>query len=275
MRLYNQTAAESSNLFSILSSVHPPRARAHLFEHIIPFELFVIHARSKYWAGDPLAHLDELAMLLKMCKRKARSSELLEDQRQMWKERAARVGMIMASQLLEMQDYRGAETLLRALALNSTSPDVLSALARTRLEVGDLASAAQYFQRASALPSCSQSTRDLNSALLASARGEWTVAAGLLESVLAVTPDDVVAVNDFAVVLLNLGRLKDAIDHLESALKASPSTVVVSEPLVFNLATLYELRSATAAQKKRDLLIETAKWSGDGLRTTCLKLPAV
>lgn len=38
-------------------------------------------------------------------------------------------------------------------------------------------------------------------------------------------------------------------------------------------ATLYELHSATAIEKKRDLLIEVAKWSGDGLKATCLKMP--
>ena len=40
------------------------------------------------------------------------------------------------------------------------------------------------------------------------------------------------------------------------------------------LATLYELRSSTAADKKRELLIEVAKWAGDGLRVACLKMPA-
>jgi len=39
------------------------------------------------------------------------------------------------------------------------------------------------------------------------------------------------------------------------------------------IATLYELRSSIAADKKRELLIEVAKWCGDGLRTTCLKMP--
>lgn len=38
-------------------------------------------------------------------------------------------------------------------------------------------------------------------------------------------------------------------------------------------ATLYELRSTAAIDKKRGLLIEVAKWSGDGLRTSCLKMP--
>ena len=38
------------------------------------------------------------------------------------------------------------------------------------------------------------------------------------------------------------------------------------------VATLYELRSATAAANKRELLVETAKWSGDGFRAAALKL---
>ncbi len=36
-------------------------------------------------------------------------------------------------------------------------------------------------------------------------------------------------------------------------------------------ATLYELRSAAGLEKKKDLLIEVAKWSGDGLKIGCLK----
>ena len=39
------------------------------------------------------------------------------------------------------------------------------------------------------------------------------------------------------------------------------------------IATLYELRYAGAIEKKRDLLVEVAKWSGDGLKTSCLKMP--
>lgn len=91
--------------------------------------------------------------------------------------------------------------------------------------------------------------------------------------------------------------MKEGIQVLEAALQASPSTLAMAEPFLFNLcayfgptsllhiiseftlntaltATLYELRSSIAADKKRELLIEVAKWSGDGLRTTCLKMPS-
>ena len=42
----------------------------------------------------------------------------------------------------------------------------------------------------------------------------------------------------------------------------------------FGLATLYELRSTTGFEKKKELLVEVAKWGGDGLKTHCLKMPA-
>jgi len=40
------------------------------------------------------------------------------------------------------------------------------------------------------------------------------------------------------------------------------------------LATLYELRSVVGFEKKKELLVDVAKWSGDGLKTNCLKMPA-
>jgi len=109
---------------------------------------------------------------------------------------------------------------------------------------------------------------------LACANGEWDRASEILSSLLEKEPENFVAVNNLSVALLSQGKLKEGIEVLEKALKSSPSSVVVAEPFLFNLSTLYELRSATAAQKKLDLLLEVAKWSGDGLKTTCLKMPS-
>ncbi|KAK0214783.1 hypothetical protein IW262DRAFT_1300065 [Armillaria fumosa] len=61
------------------------------------------------------------------------------------------------------------------------------------------------------------------------------------------------------------------IEVLEKALKTSPSSVVVAKPFLSNRSTLYKLRSATGADKKRELLIQVAQWSE--LRTTRLKMP--
>lgn len=47
--------------------------------------------------------------------------------------------------------------------------------------------------------------------------------------------------NNLAVALLNQGKLQEAIGVLESALKGSPSSVVVAEPFLFNLCVWFFL----------------------------------
>jgi len=149
-----------------------------------------------------------------------------------------------------------------------------SSVARIYLQSGYLAKAVQHYAAVDEDPDVSQTVKDMNAALLASAKGDWPLATEKLRSLLADDSENFVAVNNLSVALLSQGMLKEGIEVLETALQTSPSTVVVVEPFLFNLSTLYELRSATAIDKKRDLLIEVAKWSGDGLKTACLKMPS-
>jgi trafficking protein particle complex subunit 12 len=110
----------------VLNAIEPPEARAWLFDNILPFELEVMHARLKYWAGDHMAYLDALYALLHKCKVRARQAgrqaaalaasragagasskpvEVTEGSAMtsvMWKERGVRICLIMASQLMEM-----------------------------------------------------------------------------------------------------------------------------------------------------------------------------
>jgi hypothetical protein len=102
LRLFNQASAEATNLSNALASIQPPSARAHVLEHVLPFELDVINARVKYWAGDAQGYTDTLGALLRRCRRRARITRLDAD-RQMWIERAARVGLIAASQFIEIK----------------------------------------------------------------------------------------------------------------------------------------------------------------------------
>ncbi|KAI0675706.1 hypothetical protein C8Q78DRAFT_963869 [Trametes maxima] len=287
MRLFNQTAAECTNLFGVLHAVAPPAARAHLLARVLPFELDVLHARLKYWAGDHLGYLDALAALLGRCREGARAGPGDAAMRAMWAERGARVGLIIASQLVEMRDYTAAATILEPLCRqpgNLSPPALHSAVARIYLQGGCLALAAPHLAAAAAAsassssPSSSSPGADsaqirMNAALLAAAEGDWARAAKELRDALEADPEDLGAANNLAVVLLNTGRVREAVQVLESGLHASPAAIVSAEPYLFNLSTLYELRSAAGADKKRELLIEVAKWAGDGLRTTCLKLP--
>ncbi|THV02479.1 hypothetical protein K435DRAFT_817676 [Dendrothele bispora CBS 962.96] len=284
LRLFNQTSAECTNLFSVLNGIEPPEAKAYVFDRVLPFELEVMQARLKYWAGDHIGYLDALNLLLKKCRSKARSSS--DDVNVgMWKERGARLCLIIASQLMEMkvnfmhcilllQTGKLLEPLCNTKNSGGESPALRSAIARIYLQGGYLAKATTHFAAVDADPSADQTLKDMNKALLASANGEWKYASETLKKLLENDPDNYVAVNNLSVALLSQGKLKEGIDVLEKALKSSPSSVVVAEPFLFNLSTLYELRSATATEKKLELLIEVAKWSGDGLKTTCLKMPS-
>ncbi|KAI9458105.1 hypothetical protein F5148DRAFT_1321530 [Russula earlei] len=272
LRLFNQASAEATNLFGALANVAPASARAHVLERLLPFELDVVHARVKYWAGDATGYADSLGALLRRCKRRARSARLDAD-RQMWIERGARLGLIAASHFIEIKDFAAATALLEPLA--TQQHELRSALGRVYLQAGQLDRAEAHMSAVAADPGAPESTKVLNAALLASARGDWDAAASLLRALVAQDEVKYAAVNDLAVALLGQGKLKEGIQVLEIAFEASPSTLAMAEPFLFNLSTLYELRSSIAADKKRELLIEVGKWSGDGLRTTCLKMPIV
>ncbi|KAG1740064.1 hypothetical protein EDB19DRAFT_1895431 [Suillus lakei] len=280
LRLYNQTSAECTNLFAVLNATEPQSARAYLFDRVLPFELEVMHARLKYWAGDPMGYLDVLHALLKKCKLQAKSSKADGDDSSlsMWLERAARMCLIIASQMIEMRDFTAATKLLEPLFAQRTgqqpSPAIRSAVGRIYLQSGYLTQAAAHFAAVEGDASVPQTLKDMNAALLACAEGNWARADELLRTLVQAEPDNFVAINNLSVALLSQGKLKEGIEVLEAALHSSPSAVVVAEPYLFNLSTLYELHSATAVEKKRDLLIEVAKWSGDGLKTTCLKMPS-
>ncbi|KAH7926041.1 hypothetical protein BV22DRAFT_1128532 [Leucogyrophana mollusca] len=279
LRLYNQTSAECTNLFAVLNAIEPVSARAWLFDRLLPFELEVMHTRLKCWAADHMGYIDALYALLGKCKSKARAAKAAADNEalSMWLERAARVCLIIASQLVEMKDFAGAAKLLEPLCTQSdgvTSPAIRSAVGRIHLQSGYLAMASKHFDIVAADPSAPQELKNMNAALLASAEGDWAVAGESLKTLLEAEPDNYVALNNLSVALLSQGKLKESIEVLETALNTSPATVVVAEPYLFNLSTLYELRSTTAQDKKRDLLIQVARWSGDGLKTACLKMPS-
>ncbi|KAF8515069.1 hypothetical protein JB92DRAFT_2916098 [Gautieria morchelliformis] len=275
LRLFNQTSAECSNLFAVLNNVESPQARAHLFDEVLPFELEIMHARLKYWAGDHLGYLDALSPLLRKCKVRARAATESATAA-MWTERGTRVSLTIASQLVEMRDFGAAARFLEPLCQRGEgSPALRSAIARIYLQGGHLGAASQHLAAVEADPSADDITKDMNRAVESAAYGHWDMAIQALERVLRVDPDDALAANNLAVALLSSGKLEGGIRVMESALRANPIAVTATEPWIFNLSTLYELRSTTTWEKKRDLLIDVAKWSGDGLKTSCLKLPAV
>lgn len=202
----------------------------------------------------------------------------------MWLERSARVCLMIASQLVEMKDYHAAITLLTPLCTQQLSPRtdappvpspaIHSAVARIYLLSGNIPKAAEHFKIVASCADVEPGTVAMNTALLCSASGDWQRAEAALREVLEQDPRNYTAMNNLAVTLLAQGKVRDGIGLLEQAMRASPASVLSAEPFIFNLSTLYELRSSTAIDKKRELLIEVARWGGDGLRATCLKMPS-
>ncbi|THH07395.1 hypothetical protein EW145_g3406 [Phellinidium pouzarii] len=274
LRLFNQTAAECENLFSVLATIEPPAARAHVFSRVLPFELEVLRTRCAYWAGDQVGYLDDLVALLRRCRSQSRMARDAAE-RSMWKERGSRMALIVASQLVEMKDYTAAASLLEPLCASGAEPPapaLRSALARIYLQGGHLTAAATHFAAVEADPVAEPALKGMNAVLRAAAEGDWTASAMHARALVEGEPESVVAVNNYAVALLCLGKVKEGIQVLENTLQLSPFATTTAEPYLFNLSTMYELRAALAVHKKRDLLVEVAKWSGDGLRTACLKL---
>jgi len=156
---------------------------------------------------------------------------------------------------------------------STASGELRSALGRVYLQSGQLDKAEAHFAQVAADANVPEASKALNEAFVASARGDWPTVGEILRRLVEEDDANYAAVNNLAIALLGQGKLKEGIQVLEAALQASPSTLAMAEPFLFNLSTLYELRSSIAADKKRELLVEVAKWSGDGLRTTCLKMP--
>ncbi|ELU44285.1 hypothetical protein AG1IA_01692 [Rhizoctonia solani AG-1 IA] len=258
MRLFNQATAECSNLYSVLNAISPPSVR----RQIVPYELDVFYARTIYWSGDLKGYLDELTRLIRLCKSMARRDEK-PGSWGIWTERGMRTGMMVVTQLIEMQDYPGALSILRPLAIAPKAPsETRFALARIMMEAGDTKSVKLTLEGVE--------TDAITQALEAAMLGRWEEAEEMLRKAHEDEKENGV-VSRFGPCH---SFTDEAIALLESMLKVSPASFVAVEPFLYNLATLYELRSNAAADRKRNMLREVAQWGGDGIKTSALKLPS-
>ena len=152
-------------------------------------------------------------------------------------------------------------------------PRIRSVLGRVFLQLGDVEAAAASFgeaQRLRAASGASSSEDTVDQAFLSIAQHDYSRALSLLKDVHADDNNNPVVINNMSVCLLYLGRLKEALALLESNLTKNPPDFL-RETQVLNLATLYELESSYAVQKKQSLLDFMSRYTGDGANTSCLK----
>lgn len=116
LRLYNHASAETSALFSALSTIQPPSAQTHILTTLLPIELELARARVRYWNNDAVGYVDALVEVLRNCKLKTLKyveklgvSTNVEEMGRLrlsvdeWKGNMARVGLVLANQLVEIK----------------------------------------------------------------------------------------------------------------------------------------------------------------------------
>lgn len=110
------------------------------------------------------------------------------------------------------------------------------------------------------------------SGYLALARDAHEDAVNAFQAVLALDPNNVVAVNNRAICWLYTCQLAKAVQSLEELIVREPSAL--TESLVFNLCTLYELASERSVDKKREVWRLVLRHAPDSFNPASLKLPA-
>lgn len=155
-----------------------------------------------------MGYLDVLNGLLRKCRMKCRHSGNDPSLVPMWKERGARICLIMASQLVEMKvrplrgyftlvcnfvspplhkkEITAAAKLLEPLCQQGdvSSPALRSSIGRIYLQGGMIQMAAQHFSLVAADPNATEAMIQMNTALLASAEGNWMEASDSLKAIL-------------------------------------------------------------------------------------------
>jgi len=241
---------------------------------MVPFGFRVLLAELPLHVGKPLDAMDRLYSLLasveKILLQETKGSIL-------WLERKIRVLYALANCCIQQKDYELASKVLDQVhdleETRDNQAKVRSIQGRMFLQLGDLVTAMTFFDEAAKLrPQTTENVDSLvDKSCLSIASNNYAEALDLLTKANEKSPSPCpVIINNMSVCLLYLGRLKEALSLLESNLTSNPEAFL-QETQVLNLATLYELESSYAGQKKQSLLDLLSRHAGDGVNTACLK----
>jgi len=241
---------------------------------MVPFGFRVLLAELPLHVGKPLDAMDRLYSLLasveKILLQETKGSIL-------WLERKIRVLYALANCCIQQKDYELASKVLDQVhdleETRDNQAKVRSIQGRMFLQLGDLVTAMTFFDEAAKLrPQTTENVDSLvDKSCLSIASNNYAEALELLTKANEKSPSPCpVIINNMSVCLLYLGRLKEALSLLESNLTSNPEAFL-QETQVLNLATLYELESSYAGQKKQSLLDLLSRHAGDGVNTACLK----
>ncbi|CAL9686155.1 unnamed protein product [Knipowitschia caucasica] len=261
---------------------------------MVPWSMRLLHAELPQYLAKPQEALDRLHSLRTVCltilenleKGSAEDGSMItltQENRQaslkLWTSRLSRVMYSTANCLLLMKDYILAVETYQSILRYEPEQRVqlLSAIGRIFLQIGDVKAAEKYFQDVEKNSQMEENSPCHNTCILMNrafsflSQNNYTDAHSSFTEVLQTDPKNPVANNNAAVCLLYLGRLKESLGQLEGLVQQDPAQYL-HESVLFNLTTMYELESSRSTQKKQALLEAVAGREGDSFNTQCLKL---
>ncbi|EFQ98171.1 hypothetical protein MGYG_01207 [Nannizzia gypsea CBS 118893] len=216
--------------------------------HLAPWPLRVIAVRlQSIGFGDARRGISGLYELGLEARRYIIRPDAAPEERALWKDRLADLGIRVVNALVEMGDLEAARRSLASMTSPSkTNPHGLQQRALLHLRVGDVDSAKDLFSGASSL------SASIVEPLLKMAEGKFDEAVTGWNDILQTysgTDDEVLIKQNLAVCLLYVGNLKQSREILESLVDDRNSF----QSLTFNLATVYELCSENSGALKASL----------------------
>ncbi|XP_041358877.1 trafficking protein particle complex subunit 12-like [Gigantopelta aegis] len=281
-------ALDSPDLyFEFYPSVFPGRRGS-----MVPFGLRLLHAELPSLLGRSHESLDRLYYVLAVTSKivlnlengfaeDGSGVELTSESRkaslELWMKRQTQVLFKIASVLLNIKDYEAALTIYDQL-LNKDDINkeaLLTGTGRVYLQMGNVIKAEEMFKQVEVTTEKGNSSavcrNAMNRGLLSLCQNKFSDAYEHFKSAVQCEPRNTCAINNMAVCSLYLGRLKDALNTLESLVHKDPDNNLY-EGVLFNLCTLYELESSRALHKKQAVLDSVSRHKGDSFPVVSLKM---
>jgi trafficking protein particle complex subunit 12 len=262
-----------------------PSRRDHIGKHLAPWPMRVLAVRLQAlgfgeWRRGIMAYY-ALAEEARVECTKAESKDRPKTERRMWAARLAELGVLVGSACVEMGDGEAAGRHLASLADANALiyPDAMREIglmeALVWLKIGDIARAKGVLQKRFGATQATDTVGEDETndtyfaervlrALITTCEGDMDAATQEWEQLSEDYPDDGMVGQNLAVCLLYTGRLaksKASFERLVGNLKDAPAF----QPLLFNLATIYELSTDKAQSFKMKLADRVAAQPQKGL----------
>ncbi|KAK3877262.1 hypothetical protein Pcinc_018017 [Petrolisthes cinctipes] len=259
---------------------------------MVPFGFRLLVAELPQHLGKHTQALDRITALLRTCDQIIKNlgvglsedgsslemtSNMRDDSLKLWRTRRQRVLYSVTNCAVSLKDFRLAGSLLERLIQEDPNAvaGLYSALGRMCLQLGDVTAAQdmfnQHLEHSPPPPQHDPVQGLLHSAYISIAQNAFKDASEILQQAHKINSNNGLVINNLAVCLMYTGRVSEAIKLMEGAIISQPERFL-HEALVLNLATMYELESSNAHQKKLKLLSSIAQHKGDSFNVAALKL---